>query len=235
MPYAICTPVFGDPTSASVPLQYHERCRHFMRSPDFDVFDMRLYVNTDLVRARSRAVTASLAKGVDGLIFWDVDVVAPVEQVAAAMRGMVHSGHDLVCVPYARKRGHWANVGPKQDEEIEAGYVLHAADAGKIENGCAPCRYVPMGFTYISRRLMKAVTEWEMCRHLQFRDHFEGAWHPSVAVFALIINSEGLLLSEDYSFCERAAALGFRPHVYLGQGTKLQHVGTAVYGVSPEA
>jgi hypothetical protein len=236
----ICTPLYGANHSASVALGYHEALLKLVMSPDVALMDYRLFVNTDLVRARSRALMIAYERGVDHLLFWDADVQAPPEQIGMCLRRMMMSGFDLVGAPYARKRVSWdkvaaalANGVPPSAENLERAaydFPVHDVQSDVVSNGCSPCRYLPMGFTLLTKRCIKTMVEAEGNKHLRYRDHYDGAWHEVVAAFALIINNEGLLLSEDHSFCERYSWEGGKPQLYVGEGASLQHVGSFVYG-----
>lgn len=203
------TPVYGGPRNNEARIAQLSAARTRVAAlVGAESLPLQLFTNTDLVRARSRAVTLAYERGFDHLLFWDDDVHGPDELVATCIREMVASGHDLVGVEYPKRGG---------------GSVIRGAEPVIPSATFVSCRYLPMGFTLISRACMKTMLDAPMTKHLWFKDRFDGAERLVCALFALIINDEGLLLSEDYSFCERYAWCGgTQPHVYVGAG-KLLH------------
>lgn len=217
MSLCIATPVWGGPEAGSVSLGYHQAMLAIAKAPGVTVLDHAIFTNTDLVRARSRALKIALDGGFDHLLFWDADVYAAPEQLGACLRGMLASGHELVGAPYSKKT---KRLDP----------VAHGIDTTIMNGACHPCTFVGMGFTLISRRMMQDVSA--MCP--VFRDRYNGEWHDVRATFMLEILGD-TLLSEDFSFCAKAervrGAEGYA-WLYVGEGAELGHVGAAVYGGS---
>lgn len=238
----IATPVYGTPETASVPLAYHNARMALARAPGVEVLEISLFTNTDLVRARSRAVAMAYERGVEHLLFWDADVVAPPSQVAAALRGMLASGHDLIGCSYPKKKVHWDRVRVRSqgeysvDDPALAGldFAHQEATPDVVDGNASPCRYVPMGFCLLSRALIVRMVEHAAFRaELLYVDRFDDKMTDVVGLFQLTIsevNGRRLLLSEDFSFCERARSVGFAPWLYVGEGSKLQHLGAMAFG-----
>lgn len=243
MSLIIATPVYGNGPhkSAQVSLGYHEGILN-LKQPGVELLDSRVFTDTDLVRARSRALALAYEGGFDHLLFWDSDVQAPSQQLGVCIQGMIESGYDLVGAPYPKKRIHWnkiadalANGMPPTADNLESAayeWPIHGFDMGAMDDKhCVPCRYLPMGFTLISRKCMQDMIESPNNKHLTFKDFFDGKHREIVAAFALLINSDGLLLSEDGSFCERYSHIGGQAKLYVGPGSALQHVGAHTFGV----
>jgi hypothetical protein len=203
MTLAVVTPLYQGPLEQPFTVQRLHRYQadSLVAAGVTDAGGLHNFTNTDIIRARSRALCQMYRKGIDHLLFWDADVHAPVEQTAKCIRAMLDSGHDLVHVEYPRRGGGWTAHGTT---EYVAGDRFTTA------------RYVTMGFTLLTRKCIAAVLEAKDSARVAYRDHYDGERHEDAAVFALIINDEGLLLEEGYSFCERAAWVGITPHVYLG-------------------
>lgn len=203
-----------------------------------DVVDVQLW-HEDVVRVRSRFVEYFLAKTTaTHLLFVDSDVsFAPV-----ALEGMLRSGHDFVACPYprrdvidvARVRAHaveQSRGAPTIPWEASA-YRFACRIAGELKidpaTHCVPVAGVPMGCTLLSRPLLQKMRD--LYPSLSFRDTMPYTEEPidTVALFQLLFH-EGVLLSEDFSFCQRAVECGFRPQLYLGPGSPVAHEGMHTY------
>lgn len=225
MTLMIATPVYGGPPAASVSLAWHTEVVRFLRTPDVTVADAHMFTNTDLVKARSRAVAMALEGGYDHLLFWDADVVGDAGDLAEAIRGMLASGHDLVGLAPPRKRAGKHEAPP----DYSSAHGTAKFDGTNMVRSCLPTKYLPMGFTLISRACMQRMTD-HFRPQLEFKDQIDGVWRKCVALFSLVLVEGPLLLSEDYSFCERWRFLDGQPWLYVGKGAQVKHVGAAVYG-----
>ena len=238
MKLCIATPLYEN---THVMLGYHQAVMK-LKQPGVDILDFhQMTFGLDLVRKRSLALEMAYEAGYDHLLFWDADVMAPPDQCGTAIRNMLSTGFDLVGAPYPKKRIHWDRVaaavksGITDAEGLQRSayeFPVYDVNPAILSNGCVPCRYLHMGFTLISRKLMKMVLEAPEFVHLRFKDRSGGEWKTRLASFALLINGEGLLLSEDFSFCERAIMLGVQPMLYVDEGSRLHHVGAHEYGVT---
>lgn len=242
MRLGIASPVYGGGETGSVSVRYHEAVMALVKG-GAELVDSRILTDTDLVRARSRAVAVALDRGWDHLLFWDVDVIAPVSQIATCLRGMLATGHDLVAAPYAKKRISWAAevLSGEDAHALSTEYVgdTPAEATGAALGHCLGMKYVPFGFALLSSACMRRMVDAYMApeHDLVFRDRWQGLGdtaprtHDVVALFQLVIEPERrALLEECFSFCHRWRKLGGEAWLYDGPGSKLQHVGAHVYG-----
>jgi hypothetical protein len=169
------------------------------------------FVNTDLVRARSRAVRAALDGCYTHLLFWDSDVGG--NDVSTCLQGMLDTGADVVAAPYPRKNG--------------TGRMTHEPP------------FVAMGFTLLSERCMRKM--WDAYYdELYFEDVIDAKPIRTVAMFQLLVVEirspwpHRALLGEDYSFCERWLRLDETISLYEGPGAPLEHVGSYMFTQRPE-
>lgn len=246
MRLAICTPLYGGPDYGKYSGQYLHTLVRLARDPTVEAL-ARVNVDTDLVRARSRAVRMflELPDEFTHLLWWDEDVTADDDRIVACLRGMIASGHDMVFVPYPRKRLHWAAAEEAARAGRSAeGYAVdfpHVVDGAAVDgftsvhvvNGCAEVARCHLGFTLCSRTMLRAMvdTYWGS---LSFGDVIDGRMVPTVALFQLIGPGDGgqelrPLLSEDYSFCDRWRRMGGKTYAWLGEGAPLDHVGPYIY------
>jgi hypothetical protein len=200
---AICTPVYGHPSYASVSLMYLNGLFRWAKDPSVEVLTHRMFVNCDLVRARSRAVRMVLDADHTHLLFWDADVGGP--GVAECLRGMIDQGKDFIAAEYPRKLYRPGNRTVPTHETSG---------------------HVGMGFTLLARSVLERVTAAHP--ELEFTDFVDGQPYPSSSVFMLMLRG-GRLLGEDYSFCQRWQDLGGVVWLYDGPGAPLEHVGGHVY------
>jgi hypothetical protein len=168
------------------------------------------FLNTDLVRARSRAVRAALDGCFTHLLFWDADVGG--DGCARALQGMLDDGADVIAAPYPRKNG--------------TGRMTHEPPL------------VAMGFTLLSERCLRRM--WDAYYDdLHFDDVVNDKPYRTVAMFQLLRvelptpHPHFALLGEDYSFCERWLRLGGGITLYEGPGAPLEHVGAHVFRSLP--
>ena len=237
MKIAILTPLAGGTERGVYSAQYLEALLAFARDPSVELL-ARVNVDTDLVRARSRAVQLFLTLGAEytHALWWDADVVADPGRVAACVRGMLATGHDVIGAPYPFKRYNWAAARGAEDPEAAAvGYPLAVNAPGdalheglvRAVNGAVEVTAIPLGFTLTSRDCLALMAEHYYAA-LRFEDIRGGERVPTVALFLQEIVGS-VLLSEDYSFCHRWRQIGGKVHVYVGDGAPLDHHGSCVY------
>jgi hypothetical protein len=104
--------------------------------------------------------------------------------------------HDVVCGIYPRKNPTDSNDWPCE---------LRGRDEDKslIRDGnLYSAMNIPFGFVRFKRSALERMVESYRGKDLDFLDHDGGKKHPTVALFQLMIR-EGVLCSEDYSFCYR--------------------------------
>lgn len=234
----IATPVYGKVESASVSYGYHAAASKFMRDPTVTFLEGRIFMNCDLVRARSRAVRMFLEGDASHLLFWDSDVVP---HDVNAIGAMMASGKDVIALPYPRKRVDWDKVSDHVRDETEmaelgrqSGSELegHSTDwpirgaTVKPVNGMVRIDHCGMGFTMIRREVLEKMIS--VYPELRFRDNVDGTIHTTYALFQLMIDGPtGDLLSEDYSFCKRWRDMGGEIHLILDPAV---HIGEHAFG-----
>jgi hypothetical protein len=233
----ICTPCFGSPESAQVSVAYHEATR-VLSGDGIQYEPPRLFTNCDLVRARSRAVTRFLESDGTHLLFWDSDVVPRDVRV---IWDMIDADKDVIALPYPRKKVNYENLADairNEDEQSARGrQTAHDLEAGAtewplqfdgepvIDSSClVQVKYAPCGFMMIKRECLEKLVE--ACRaDLSFKDSSTGIVKTCVAIFMLILR-DGVLMSEDYSFCERVRNYGMQVWAYLDPA---DHIGPHRY------
>jgi len=209
----IATPVpCGAPGAGDVTVHYQISLLRVLQSfAAMHYGSANAFVNTDLVRARSRAVRAALDGCYTHLLFWDSDVGG---DCASVLRGMLGTGADFIAAPYPRKN-------PSNRPTHEAPYVA-------------------MGFTLLSEACLRRMWD-EYHDDLHFQDIVEGRPYRTVAMFQLLMvdapnpHPHRVLLGEDFSFCERWLRIGGEIHLYDGPGAPLDHVGAHVFRMSKES
>lgn len=221
----IATPVYGTTETASIALGYHTALMRLMKDPAVQLLDGFSFCNVDLVRARSRMLRMFLGSSATHCLFWDADVVPGDLMI---IRHMLLSGKDLIGAPYPRKRVHWDKCANADDPEAEAyTYPYQSSGVIKVENGCASIDHLGFGFTLVSRHCAEVMTE-HYGPMLTFRDGIDGQFTPTVALFNLMIR-DGLLLSEDFSFCQRWKDIGGEVSLYVGPCSPVNHLGSHLF------
>ena len=231
----VATPVDGIPQAAKVSYGHAVAVGRLLASSGVETLipDMALMAYpSDLVRARSRAVTQARLKKATHVLWLDDDNIPK----AGAIEAMIQSGHDFIGCPYPRKRIHWerfqdpGNWAADEPERIAYDYAYHHSDgpAGRqsvaVVDGCLPVRRLSMGCMLTSVRALDAM--WEHYKpELWFTDVVDGGHWPCVALFQLMMGETTkqhgtpfrALFSEDYSFCERYARMNeARPELGFG-------------------
>ncbi len=186
--------------------------------------DQMTMYDADVVRARSRMVRHFLASDCSHLLFVDSDITFDIPCVA----GLIMADKDVVGACYPRRHILWDRVAAsaKQGRDPEANassYAIRLKERGKLDNNLCEVDGIGLGMTLIKRHVLQHMVDAYL-EELWFRDDAEGGVE-TVAIFQLMINSERLLLTEDYSFCERLKAQGFKTWMYLGPGSPVDHSG----------
>jgi hypothetical protein len=181
---AVVTPVYGSLASASVSLGYHLAASDFNKyAADMEILPYQLFVNADLCRSRSRGLEISRRGGFSHTLFWDEDVVESGRVLLDTVHAMIEAKKDIVAAPYPHKT------------------VFRRPTA----NG----PYVPMGFTLVSLECANKMARFY--HELTVKDD-KCPTGEMVALFMQMIH-EGYLLGEDFSFCQRALAIGLQTAV----------------------
>ncbi len=184
---------------------------------------MTMY-DADVVRARSRMVRHFLESDCTHLLFVDSDITFDIPCIA----GLIMSDKDVVGACYPRRHILWDKVYAaaregKNPEAAASSYAIRLKERGKMVDNLCEVDGIGLGMTLIKRHVLQSMVD-AYRDELWFRDDAEGGAE-TVAIFQLAINSERLLLTEDYSFCERLKAQGFKTYMYLGVGSPVDHSG----------
>lgn len=242
----IATPCYGGGPTGWSANQYWLNVVALVNDPQVQLVPHAELIGVDIVRARSRALRIAHDEGADYLLMWDNDNFgSSAQQAAACLRGMLQSGHHLIGTPYPQKRIFWDRVaaavaqGAKTPDELEAASQRYAFSMpqGMVQlvNGCCETTHLGMGFTLIDRYCVDRMLE-QYGPGLTFNDEdpVTGRIVPTVALFQLLFMPDSLrggmkMLSEDYSFCQRWLDMGEKVHLYLGEGSPLDHLGEYVF------
>jgi hypothetical protein len=231
----VATPVYGNPEQAQVTVSYATLLYTLARNHDIEplaCLPAHGFFGNDLVRARSRFLAAFLRGAYSHLLFWDADVTGKPEQLMQVIGGMVRAHKDIVGCPYPKKRIRWDRVDGSRDPEEQVydySFDPMIPPAEPDETGCIPCEGVATGFMLIARECAeKMVAHYR--DELYSYDPFDDA--EVVQLFQLMfteVEGKRILLSEDYSFCQRWRKMGGDVHLYAGEGAPLGHVGSHVF------
>jgi hypothetical protein len=148
---AVITPVYGDPQSASVKLQYAHALYGFSEWLDAFVGDaffgrgeVRLdpkAISTDVVHARSEGVRRFLEHPAQytHALWWDEDVWGTQAQITACLLGMLRCPHEIVTVPYPQKRLDFAYAAKVLSDYISnPAYEKTPITGEELEAFCTP-------------------------------------------------------------------------------------------------
>ena len=240
----VYTTVYGEPQTAQVRLAFHQAVVSFVRDVNITWLDSRMFANIgELSAARSRA--ARLALGIPSmthLLSWDEDVAG--DQIGRCLTGMLMSGHAIVGVPYPKKVFHWDRVVSRARElaatperitrealesvAYDYSYRLTSRFAGEPIDAhrCVRVDGVGCGFALTSRAALERMTVHYDGPALTFKSDFDSV--DTVGLFMPLI-VDGILLNDDFAFCERAGAIGIPTHLYLGEGAPLDHYGSFAF------
>ena len=232
----IAIPVHG----SSVPA--HELCvRDLVRrapvlAPDVAVHVEPLVGDSLVTRARNTLAHLFLRSGADILFFIDSDIVFAPEAVFE-MVARCTPERPILCGAYPRKQIDWALVAeaarsgvtdPEALAEAGGRLVLNfPAGAERIDvvDGCFEVSEAGTGFMMIRREVLigMAYARPDLLTYSAFESIKN---QPNFWFFGEAIRDRRLL-SEDYEFCQRARALGFRTYVYAP--AELRHVGAYAF------
>jgi hypothetical protein len=132
--------------------------------------------------------------------------------IAAVQRGEEHPLQHGVCLQDMR---YWRD--PEMPDNSEHDWLVEVCGVG-------------FGFCLVSRIALIAMTE-RYRQELQFQDSILGG---STVGLAYEILKDGKSMSEDYSFCSRARAIGLKVYAFMGPGTPMNHDGMHTFHASPD-
>lgn len=179
---------------------------HALASKGWAVQMLRGSSQVDL--ARSTLASEALRRGFDGTLWIDSDMQFEPQDVVK----LLESERPFIAAGYPAK-GPKKMVGKFLDDQP----VVFGEGGGIIE-----VQYVGMGFTYVAREVYEAMIRVGVPEATGGYDG-QTVW----PFFMPMVAPCGDYLSEDYSFCERARAVGYAPH--MDTRIKIGHIGDYVY------
>jgi len=190
-------------------------------------------VNESLVtRARDSLARDFMQTGCTHLMFIDADIGFRPEDILK----MAESDKDIIAGLYPRKEIDWGMVAaavrrgvPDGELHLHTGALVVNTWAGEqpieaLHPGDDPVEVesVGTGFMLIKREVLEVVAGG-VATYLNGRD--AALYHQ---FFTTSINSDGILLSEDFYFCELARRYGFK--VWVAPWAQLTHTGAYRFG-----
>jgi len=211
-PFVLCTPTANSVKAATIDCVEKARASFLQEG---------IWFPWTLTRgdgaARSRCIIATemmrQASMVDYLIFLDSDIIFTTENLRKLFSDL-QAGYDLI-------GGVFAVRGGTQLSSYDGGDNGKVHMDGKIQK----FEYIASGFMGISQRLLKKMVEEIPLPLLhpdsiKFYPFFEDKSYPER-------DGEGIYLSEDYDFCEKARQVGVDP--YIDTSIQLGHIGDYDY------
>lgn len=195
-------------------------------------------INESLItRARNELARQFLEQGFDYLMFIDADIAFDAESVVE----LVQADRDIVCGLYPKKEIAWGSVeaaakkGEHNLKDFSGSFALNlppgAAVVRSDEQGLIELQHGATGFMLIKRKVFEQLSDRVPTYRTSAAKMPDGQYVKPLTkeFFATSIDDEsGVLLSEDYHFCELWRKLGGR--IYAKPSIRLEHVGTYVYG-----
>jgi hypothetical protein len=206
-----------------------------MRELGVNVFWAQLTNESLITRGRNELVRLFMEKNLDYLMFIDADIAFDGLAVAQLMA----ADADIACGIYPKKEVDWAKVkaaavaGKEDLQDYGGAFVFNMVDANHAEtdeHGMIEVRHGGTGFMLIKRGVFDHLAPHvPTYRVAGFQDPETGEYAKPLTheFFATSIDHTGVLLSEDYHFCELWRQHGGK--IYANPFIKLDHVGTYVY------
>lgn len=206
-----------------------------MRELGVNIYWAQMMNESLITRARNELVRIFLEKEFDYLMFIDADISFDHNAVAA----LYLADKDVACGLYPKKEIDWMQVeqaakdGKENLKDYAGAFVLNMAgeaDAETDDQGLFEIRHGGTGFMLIKRRVFETlaphVPTYRIAGHTdpETGDYAKPLTHE---FFATSIDSTGVLLSEDYHFCELWRKHGGKVHA--NPFIRLEHVGTYVF------
>lgn len=184
--------------------------------PDWTILDPKILVGCDLVRARSRIVRIFLQE-TDGthLLFLDADVAC----TPSALSGMIACEVDAIGCAYPKK--HIDAYG----RSVDLAVVRDPFE--RVETGCRSVLAIGAGCLLLTRELLEEMSAGALGHATPGMPVIvaEDEGVPTPMLFALLVKN-GVLLPEDYSFCDRVRAY---TRLWQYTGATLQHEGHHIF------
>lgn len=188
-----------------------------------------------ITRARNAIVKFFLEQpDADYLMFIDADISFPGDGVAQ----LLASDKDIVCGIYPKKEINWPRInaaakeGKENLQDYGGAFVVNSITPGdwvSMENGLIECQHCGTAFMLIKRHVFLDLLPHVPTYHTSVGRNEIGEYNLPIMheFFATSIDESGILLSEDFHFCELWRKHGGK--VYANPFIRLQHVGTYVY------
>jgi len=186
-------------------------------------------------RARNEMVRMFLETKHDYLMFIDADISFPHDGILK----LLQVDKDVVCGIYPKKEVDWDNIkraakeGKENLQDFAGSYVVNVAEEEVMSdvNGGIKIRHGGTGFMLIKRKVFEylkgAVPKYRPGTDKDAEGNFK---YKEVNEFFATSIKDGVLLSEDWHFCELARQYGMQ--VYANPFIKLDHIGTYTYSGS---
>ncbi len=195
-----------------------------------------------ITRARNELARQFLEIGYDYLMFIDADIAFDGQSVVE----LLAANRDIACGIYPKKEIYWdgirrAAMRGEHDLRGHSGIFamnlpLDVQEARPDSAGMVEVQHGATGFMLIKRRVFEQMALLVPEYRISSARGASGEYLMPLTkeFFATSIDSTtGVLLSEDYHFCEAWRKLDGKVHVK--PSIRLEHVGTYVYGGRPEA
>ncbi len=233
----ICTPAYG----GAMFMEYVDsmlRNVTFLESKGIKTKWQFMNKEALITRARNELVRSFMDNTHDDyLMFVDADIWFPTD----AIYKLIQHDKQLVCGIYPKKTIYWNRVreaalrGEKDIENFGCSYVLNTVeDNGDQlpldENGLVEVLHGGTGFMLIHRSVFKELRfKVPTYRTSMITDPESGQFLAPITreFFGISTTEHGLLLSEDYHFCELWKKEGGR--IFADPTIELRHVGQHVY------
>lgn len=201
------------------------------------VFFSNLMNESLITRARNELARQFLENDFDYLMFIDADISFD----GAAVLELLAANRDIVCGVYPRKEIFWDGVrkaalrGETDLKDFSGAFAmnlpLNIVTSELDREGLLEVQHGATGFMLIHRRVFEQLAPHVGEYRISSTRTADGNYLSPLTreYFATSIDSAtGVLLSEDYHFCEAWRKIGGR--IYVKPSIRLEHVGTYVYG-----
>jgi len=191
-----------------------------------------------ITRGRNALVKAFMETDFDYLMFVDADIGFSGKDILT----LIEADRDIACGIYPKKEINWSSVrrgvqeGAENLSEFAGAFVLNLDPTYPTvttdEKGMIPVRHAGTGFMLIKREVFEKLKDKvpEYINH-NVKDPngnvIKSATGRIREYFSTKIDSEGMLLSEDYFFCDLWRDNGGT--VWANPFIRLNHVGTHTY------
>lgn len=201
-----------------------------LRAMNIEVYWAHLVNESLITRARNELARIFLERGYSHLMFIDADIGFEDD----AIFQLLMADKDIVCGIYPKKEVNWesvkraADAGRRDLEDFAGAFVFNMLEGNTETNeeGIFQMRHGGTGFMLIKRGVFEHLAPHVPTYRVSgFTDENGEPVKPLTSeFFATSIDRSGVLLSEDYHFCELVRAHG--GEVWGHPTLKLTHTGT---------